>query len=81
MMQRTEADRLKKVILDSVVELLVNVGNCAQTADDRREIISLCSSCITDNVDKLALSREEAFGIIDEIATELKAAWDEMHTG
>jgi len=39
----------------------------------------VCGSHITENIDKIANTREQAFALIDEVAQQMKTDWDEIH--
>ncbi|MCA1452096.1 hypothetical protein I6F35_02565 [Bradyrhizobium sp. BRP22] len=70
---------LKDAVLGAITDLLNHVGWGADDESERRDIISLCTTHIIENIDKIATTREQAFAMIDEIAEKLRADWDEMH--
>jgi hypothetical protein len=70
---------LKVTALDAVNELLNHVGWGADDGSERCAIIGVCRSHITENIDKIATTREQAFALIDEVAQQMKTDWDEIH--
>jgi len=70
---------LKVTALDAVNELLNHVGWGADDGSERCAIIGVCRSHITENIDKIATTREQAFALIDEVAQQMKTDWDETH--
>jgi hypothetical protein len=69
---------LKDDLLRSIDDLLGVAGKHATNDDGRRDVIELCMAHITENIEDLATTTEQAFAIIDEIAAELKRQWQEM---
>ena len=69
---------LKDELLRAIDDLLSVADRHATNDDDRKEIIDLCMAHITENIEDLATTSEQAFAIIDEIAVELKRQWQEM---
>ena len=64
---------LKVTALDAVNELLNHVGWGADDGSERCAIIGVCKSHITENIDKIATTREQAFALIDEVAQQMKS--------
>ena len=60
-------DSLRKQLRDVVTDLLDRVRDQAANEGERREII-----------EDTAMTTEQAFGIIDMIAADLKSDWEEM---
>jgi hypothetical protein len=71
-------DSLRKQLRGVVTDLLDRVRDQAANEAERREIIDLYVAQITEIIEDTAMTTEQAFGIIDMIAADLKSDWEEM---
>jgi hypothetical protein len=71
-------DSLRKQLRGVVTDLLDRVRDQAANEAERREIIDVYVAQITEIIEDTAMTTEQAFGIIDMIAADLKSDWEEM---
>ena len=71
-------DSLRKQLRGVVTDLLDRVRDQAANEAERREIIDVYVAQITEIIEDTAMTTEQAFGIIDMIAADLKSGWEEM---
>ncbi|WP_028165984.1 hypothetical protein [Bradyrhizobium elkanii] len=64
--------------LDAINELLNVTDNHASDDGERDSIISLCSSHIIENIQRMAATTEDGIAMIEKITAELKAVWKEV---